>query len=143
MGNLVGLADGYIGDIKRIMPPRFNLIGQEQKRRVDDASDWRRIAPRWFLLLLLIIGAGVMGSLVTKIETAAERDQARLQAAILDAPTKYQARLSERVAVVEAQTQALSASMAILAAKMDAHTKATDELTYQLKLLTAEMKARR
>lgn len=137
-GNLVGLLDGYTGDVKRLMQ-RVNLI----KGPREEGSDWKKIAPRWFLLLVVIMGAGIIGALASRLEMFKDSQLARLESSLNDGPTKYQARLSERVAVVEAQTQLLSAAVRDLTIKMEAQTDASKEVAYQLKLLNAEMKARR
>ena len=119
---------------------RVNLI----KGPREEGSDWKKIAPRWFLLLVVIMGAGIIGALASRLEMFKDSQLARLESSLNDGPTKYQARLSERVAVVEAQTQLLSAAVRDLTIKMEAQTDASKEVAYQLKLLNAEMaKARR
>lgn len=117
---------------------RFNLLtAGPYKRRQDDAQDWKQTAPRWFLLLLIAAGLVFLGFLVASLETNKAREQQRLEAAILDAPTKYQARLSERVAVVEAQTQQLSKAVGDLTAEVKQQNQASMALTIELKALNA------
>lgn len=138
-GNIARLTDGYIGDVKRLMQS-INLV---RGPKTEEHPDWKHIAPRWFLLLVIICGAGVVGALVSRLQMFRDAQIEHLSASIADAPTKYQARLSERVAVVEAQTQQLTGSVNALSTRVDLQTQATHELTLQLRLLTAEMKARR
>jgi hypothetical protein len=102
--------------------------------------DWKQAAPRWFLLGLIVLLAGYVGHMITRLDSAEERAQQRLENAILDAPTKYQARLSERVAVVEHQNEVLSKAVTDLTIQVREQVKASLELTYQMERLTAELK---
>lgn len=102
--------------------------------------DWQKSAPRWLLvsaIAICLVGLGALGSMVMAGKT--EREQ-RVEDALKDTPTRYQARLSERVAILETQTQNLSVAVTELNAKLDTQTAATNELTIQMRLLTAEIK---
>lgn len=117
---------------------RFNLLtAGPLKRRQDDMQDWKQTAPRWFLLLLIASGLVLLGFLIATLETSKAKEQQRLEAAILDAPTKYQSRQSERLAVVEAQTQQLSKAVDALTAEVKHQNQASNELTVELRSLTA------
>jgi len=117
---------------------------EEHNRRAEDADlDWQRAAPRWFLLLLVAILLVASGWMFSEIRGGTSREQARLEAAIADAPSKYQARLSERVAVVEAQAATLNSSISALTVQLDRQAQATTDLTVQLRVLNAEIKARK
>lgn len=106
----------------------------------EEESDWQKVAPRWALLCALavcFVGLGALGSLVMAGKT--EREQ-RVEDALKDTPTRYQARLSERVAILETQTQTLSSAVTELNDQLHTQITATNELTIQMRLLTAELK---
>jgi hypothetical protein len=110
------------------------------ERRSSDAHDWKKAAPRWFLLAVIVVGAALLGALYQERNGYQAREQQRLENALLDAPTKYQARLSERVAVVEHQNEVLSKAVTDLTIQVREQVKASLELTYQMERLTAELK---
>jgi hypothetical protein len=99
-------------------------------------DDWRKTAPRWFLVMSLTLMAALCGILFGRTRAFESKEEQRIEAALTDAPTKYQARLSERVAVVEAQTASLDRNITSL-------TVEVKELTTQVRLLTAELKKER
>ena len=96
------------------------------RRRSDD--DWKKVAPRWFLLLVIAAGLVVVGGLVTR--------ERYLDGALADAPTKYQARLSERVAANEAEIAAQKIADREYASEMKELRQAMSKLTVQVELLT-------
>ena len=108
-----------------------------RRRLEDEAIEWKRAAPRWFILLLVLCTTATAGWFAKGYFTATNAEQHRLEMALMDAPTKYQARLSERVAVVEAQQVALAKSQTALAEQNKALSGAVAELTTQIKVLTA------
>lgn len=117
-----------------ISPLRPEPERSGQGRRKSD--DWKKAAPRWFLLLSLALMVALSGVLLGRLGGFQSKEEERIAAALTDAPTKYQARLSERVAVVEAQTAGLDRNITSL-------TMEVKELTTQVRLLNAELKARR
>lgn len=106
-------------------------------RRQEDKLDWKTAAPRWLLLVALMVSMGVIGRLSSRLDGSTAREQARLEAAIADSPTKYQARLSERVAVVEEQYASLRKSMDGFTVELKNGSAATSTLTTEMKLLNA------
>jgi len=108
-----------------------------------EGIDWKIFAPRWLLVTIAGVAisvAGVLGWMLNAELTAA---RARLETAIRDAPTIYQARLSERVAVTETEIVVLKAQYLRLNVAVEKMTEATNDLTSQLKVLTAELRHQR
>ena len=112
----------------------------EPRRRKEDSLNWKVRAPRWVLLTALLIAATLCGALAEKIHEFETKDQARLEAAIADVPSKYQARVSERLAAVEAQQTAQERALADQTNQQRALAAAMAENTTQLRLLTAEVR---
>lgn len=113
------------------------------ERATDGGIDYAKAAPRWFLLLVVAVLIFVSGWALNEVRGGYGRDLARLEQAQADAPSKYQARLSERVAVVEAQAAALNGGIQSLSTQIERQNQATTALTIELRSLTAEMRARR
>jgi hypothetical protein len=113
---------------------------QEHQRRQEDQLDWKTVAPRWLLLVTIATLCTLAGGLFALFLGSQSKDQQRLEAAIADQPTKYQARLSERVAVVEQDQALLRKSVEALTVEVKAQNAASVELTKQLWLLTTEMR---
>lgn len=99
-------------------------------------DDWRRAAPRWVLLLAVGLLAGLSGILFGRLNLFQSKEEQRIAAALSDAPTKYQESLSKRVAFIEGETAGLDRNITSL-------TSEVKELTRQVILLNAELKARR
>lgn len=109
-------------------------------RRHDDPLDWKRRVPKWVYLAGWVIGAVIIGWLAGRLQVAWDKEAKRIEAAVLEAPTNYQARLSERVAVVEEQQAQLRESLKTLNVDVRTLSGAITEQTTQLRLLTAELK---
>jgi len=108
-----------------------------------DESEILKGAPRWVLATLVLALFMAVTYLSGKLDLSTTREQERLAAAVADAPSKYQARLSERVAVVESDTRQLRASMVELTSQIKEQNKSMQDLTVQMKLLTTELKFKR
>lgn len=126
-----------------LFPPRDGEEDDHHRRATDGEIEWRKAIPRWGLLMALAVLLVASGWLFSRLDQSTAREQARIEQALADAPTKYQARLSERLAVVESQTTALSASIAQLAAQIDQQSRATNALTVELRVLNSEIKTQR
>lgn len=70
--------------------------------READGHEWQTYAPKWLLVTCVGVLVFVAGAMFTEVRYYKDREKARLDAAIADVPSKYQARLSERVASLEA-----------------------------------------
>lgn len=113
-------------------------------------ADWKQWAPRWALVAALgisLVAIAGLGSLV--VAEKSERDR-RQDEALKDVPTKYQARVSERVATLEEQMRMtglailkLDTAVVNLATQLQAESIARAESTHQMKLLVAELKYQR
>ena len=99
-------------------------------------DDLLHLAPKTLLVFLSSGLLFVTGALSTQVWSFMSKDQQRLEAAINDAPSKYQARLSERVAIVETETSGLKRAV-------EANTAQTARLTVQVELLAAAIKGGR
>lgn len=110
------------------------------RRRRDDDLSWQKRIPKWIYLTGWLVMACVIGFVVSKWQTAMDKESQRIEAALLDAPTKYQARLSERVAVVEEQQAQLRRSVDGLTSEVKATNGVIADLNVQLKLFTAELR---
>jgi uncharacterized coiled-coil protein SlyX len=121
----------------------MKLINPGLGRREGESLDWKTVAPRWLLLAIILLGSVALGVLLTKVVDSASNDQRRLESAIADVPSKYQARLSERVATNEAQIAAQDRAIASLIAETKKQAEATSELATQIKLLTQEIRRNR
>lgn len=101
---------------------------------------WYRIAPTSMTITVLyavVCGSFLLiGSFWTQLQDKDSKELAKLEKAINDAPTQYQARLSERVAVVETETRRNTKAL-------EANTEQTAKLTTQVALLTAAVNAGR
>lgn len=117
------------------------VVSPERKRW--NHHDWKVAAPRWLLLLLLAGAVLAATFLAGQVSSARTREQQRVEAALADVPSRYQARLAERVAVVESETTELRASIQQLAAEMKGQSQATMELTARIRELTAELRTTR
>lgn len=120
--------------------PPVQIVRDEPRRRRDDDLSWQRRVPKWVYLTGWVVMACVIGFVVSKWQTATDKDSQRIEAALLDAPSKYQARLSERVAVVEEQQVQLRRSVDGLTAEVKATNGVISDLNTQLKLFTAELR---
>lgn len=96
-------------------------------------NDIMHMAPQSLLVIALFGMTALLGGLANEVRSGMSKEQQRLEAAINDAPSKYQARLSERVAVVETETAGLKRAV-------EANTSQTAKLTVQVELLTAEIR---
>src|SRR5687768_12661417 len=67
------------------------------RRAIDD---WKQGAPRWFLILMLMGAAGLLGTQYT--------ERRYLESALADGPSKYQARQAERLAALETKVENLA-----------------------------------
>jgi hypothetical protein len=124
----------------KVLPAGERTDDPQHSRRQEDNLDWKTVAPRWFVLSCVFGLSTLAGGLFVKVQDLLNKDQQRLEAAIADAPSKYQARLSERVAIVEADQALLRRSVDALTAEVKTQNAASGELTTQLRLLTAEVR---
>lgn len=120
--------------------PPVQIVRDEPRRRRDDDLDWKRRVPKWVYLTGWVVMACTIGFLVSKWQTATDKESQRIEAAIMDSPSKYQARLSERVAVVEEQQTQLRKSVDSLTSEVKATNGVIGDLNVQLKLFTAELR---
>jgi hypothetical protein len=111
----------------------MHVVSKDDSPRPDD-HDWQRVAPRWLLLLALFLTSGAVGWLVSKLDAATSKEQLRVDQALSDAPTKYQARLGERMASLEAEMRVLSKAVDALAKTEEEHSKVEAALTAELRL---------
>jgi hypothetical protein len=115
--------------------PRTNM-GQWPRRTDQEQNgqnDWKKRAPRWLLGLVVVVLAALVGAQYTKLDNSQDREARRIEAALLDAPTKYQARLSERVAVNEEQMRAVVKAVDNLSSKVEQLTAAILDLRKERK----------
>jgi uncharacterized coiled-coil protein SlyX len=117
-------------------------LGGDPHRRHDDL-DWKRRIPKWAYLTGWVVMALIIGWLWAKVQVGSDRDSRRIEAAIIDSPSKYQARLSERVAVNEAQIASIVRSVDGLTTQVDRQNAAAAKLTTQMELLTQELRQAR
>ncbi len=119
------------------------IVRDDNPRRRDTDLSWQRRVPKWIYLTGWIVMASLIGFLASKLTTAMDKESQRIEAALLDAPTKYQARLSERVAVVEEQQAQTKRSVDALTSEIKSVNATLADLNVQLKLFTAELKKER
>jgi hypothetical protein len=137
---------GYLRSISRLGVNIVKPEGKEQeekdkdkdvptRRREDNLDFWQR-ARRWQLKGALLVAIALLGFLFGKLATYQTKEDERVQAAILDAPSKYQIRLSERVADIEGRQRAHEASDAAQAAAVTSLGKVVNDLAVQVGRLT-------
>ena len=114
-----------------------------QRPPASDSPDWKRAAPRWTLVSVIGVAFLVIAFLGGRLSDERTREQHRIDAALADVPTRYQSRLAERVAVLETETHELRESMNKLGQQLQSQAQATNELTMQIRILTAELQKRR
>ena len=108
----------------------------EPKRRREDSLDWWTRAPRWLLRALALSLIAALGFVVGQNNSLHNREQQRLDAAILDAPTKYQERLSQRVAQIEGALAAQQRSDERLKQQIDKQNETLVDLSKQITRLS-------
>jgi hypothetical protein len=109
-------------------------------RRFDHAVDWRKAAPKWFLILVTTAACAGWYEATTA-------RQSRLEEAIANAPSKSMAAIETRVSVVESRLDAWEAREAARNAKTDATISAMvtalSQLTIEVREVKVEMRMRR
>lgn len=91
------------------------------------SDDWKLVAPRWFLLLMLMGAAGYIGTQYT--------ERRYLEQAMADGPSKYQARQAERLAALETQVANLTRAVEESNRKDEDRTKVMTRLATQVEAL--------
>lgn len=89
--------------------------------------DWKHGAPKWLLIAVIGILLVFAGHWYSEWKAANDRDRARVDAALSDAPTRYQARMSERIAVLEIQQAELGKSLEKLTVQLEANQRQSEQ----------------
>ena len=105
-----------------------------------EESDPQKATPKWFLWILIACLLPVLGFFVGRYIEFQTKDQQRIEAALADTPSKYGARLAERVAFLEAQVTQLGKAVNELSDDTKKQSAATNALTFELKTLNEELK---
>jgi hypothetical protein len=112
---------------------------EHPRRRRDENLDWWVRAPRWLLRSVVVVLMVALGYLIAQVQTYQSAESARIQAALLDAPTKYQIRISERLADVEGRQSAHEKSDDALAKQLGQTNEAVTALAVQVGRLAVEI----
>jgi len=81
--------------------PRGERPADDPKRRSTDLDAWKR-APRWALRVFAVVLMALVAFYFGKVSELQSKEEARIQAALADAPTKTQVAMLQRLADVEA-----------------------------------------
>jgi hypothetical protein len=85
----------------RLAEPGDHNEQDKPKRRITDLDAWQR-APRWALRIFAVALMAALAFYFGKVSELQSKEEARIQAALADAPTKTQVAMLQRIADIEA-----------------------------------------